>query len=324
MPLAIVITGPGGPETMKAVDLPITEPGSGQARIRQSISGVNFVDIYIRSGLYPLPPGQSALGFEGAGVVDAIGPGVEELKVGDRVAYIGHPLGSYAEMRTLSASRLVKLPDGVSERVAGSTMLRGLTAHMLLQKVYPLKAGEWVLVHAGAGGVGQLVTRLAKRLGANVIATVGSEAKAGFAYEAGADTVLLHTAEDWVEETRRIADRRGVHLAIDGIGGAMLSQTLAAVRPFGMVASLGQAAGPIPPIEIEELTAPRAIGLSRPSVLTYANDPELYRQGTKALMEYLQAGLINPIGAEYELKDAARAHADLEAGRTTASVVLTM
>ncbi|HEX8045778.1 quinone oxidoreductase [Rhizobium sp.] len=324
MPLAIAMNSPGGPETMQLVDLPITEPGPGQARIRQSISGVNFVDIYIRSGLYPRPPGQTILGFEGAGVVDAISPDVEGLKVGDRVAYVGHPLGSYAEMRTLPASRLIKLPDGVSERLAGSSMLRGLTAQMLLHKVHPVQPGEWILVHAAAGGVGQIVTRWAKLLGANVIATVGSETKAEFAYEAGADTVLLHTSEDWVEETRRIADRRGVHFAIDGIGGAMLSQTLATVRPFGMVASLGQAAGPIPPIQIEELTAPRAIALSRPSVLVYANDPDLYREGADILMKELQAGLINPIGAEYTLKDAAIAHADLEAGRTTASVVLTM
>ncbi len=324
MPLAIAITSPGGPEVLKTVDLPAIEPGPGQARIRQSVSGVNFVDIYVRSGLYPLQPGQNVLGFEGAGVIEALGADAGELKVGDRVAYIGHPVGSYAEVRTLPASRLVKLPDGVSERIAGSTMLRGLTAQMVLQKTYPVKTGEWVLVHAGAGGLGQLVTRLAKRIGANVIATVGSEAKAGFAYEAGADAVLLHTSADWVEETRRIADARGVHLAVDGIGGAMLSQTFATVRPFGMVASLGQAAGPIPPIRVEELSGPRAIGLSRPSVLTYANDPELYRQGATALMAALQAGLFNPIGAEYELKDAARAHADLEAGRTTASVILTM
>ena len=324
MPLAIAITSPGGPEVLKAVDLPAVEPGPGQARIRQSISGVNFVDIYVRSGLYPLQPGNNVLGFEGAGIIEALGADVGDLKVGDRVAYIGHPIGSYAEMRTLPASRLVKLPDGVSERVAGSTMLRGLTAQMVLQKTYPVKAGEWVLVHAGAGGLGQLVTRLAKRIGAKVIATVGSEAKVGIAQEAGADAVLLHTSADWVAETRRIADGRGVHLAVDGIGGTMLSQTLAAVRPFGMVASLGQVSGPIPPIKIEELTAPRVIGLSRPSVLAYANDPELYREGATALIAALQAGLVNPIGAEYELKDAARAHADLEAGRTTASVILTM
>lgn len=324
MPLAIAVNGPGGLEAMEAVDLPVVDPGPGQARIRQSISGVNFVDIYVRTGLYPLPPGQTVLGFEGAGVVEALGTDVDGLKVGDRVAYVGHPLGSYAEVRTLPVERLVKLPDDVSDRVAGSHMLRGLTAHMLLQKVYPVKPGEWVLVHAAAGGVGQLVTRLAKHLGANVIATVGSEAKAGFAYEAGADTVLLHTSDDWVEEARHIADGRGVHFAIDGIGGAMLSQTLASVRPFGIAASLGQAAGPIPPIDIVELSAPRAIGLIRPSVLTYAKDPDLYREGTKAVMEYLQAGLTNPIGAEYELKDAARAHADLGAGRTTANVILTM
>ena len=324
MPLAIAITSPGGPEVLKAIDLPAIEPNPGEVRIRQSISGVNFVDIYVRSGLYPLQPGQNVLGFEGAGIIEALGADVGELKVGDRVAYIGYPIGSYAEVRTLPVSRLVNLPDGVSERAAGSTMLRGLTAQMVLQKAYSVKAGEWVQVHAGAGGVGQPVTRLAKRIGANVIAPVGSEAKASIAYEAGADAVLLHTSRDWVEETRRIAGSRGVHLAVDGIGGTMLSQTFAAVRPFGMVASLGQAAGPIPPIRIEELAAPRAIGLSRPSVLTYANDPELYRQGTTALMAALQDGLINPIGAEYELKDAAQAHADLEAGRTTASVVLTM
>ncbi|MDE1992475.1 MAG: quinone oxidoreductase [Rhizobiaceae bacterium] len=324
MPQAITISGPGGPETLTLADLPIEEPGPKQVRVRQSISGVNFVDIYVRTGLYPLPPGQTVLGFEGAGVIEAIGADVENLKVGDRVAYVGHPLGSYAEVRILPASRLVRLPDGVSERLAGSSMLRGLTAHMLLFKVHPVQAGEWILVHAAAGGVGQIVTRWAKRLGANVVATVGSEGKAEFAYEAGADAVLLHTSEDWVEEARRIADNRGVHLAIDGIGGAMLSQSLATVRPFGTVASLGQAAGPIPPIQIEELSAPRAVGLCRPSVLTYCNDPEFYRQGAAALLAELEDGLPNPIGMEYALKDASQAHADLQSGRTTGSIILTM
>jgi NADPH2:quinone reductase len=305
-------------------ELAATDPGPGEVRIRQSTIGVNFVDIYYRKGLYPLPPGQSVLGLEGAGVVEAVGPDVAGLREGDRVAYTGHPLGGYAEVRTLPASRLVLLPDGVSERVAGSTMLRGLTAHMLLHKIHPLRAGDWVLVHAAAGGVGQIVTRWARSLGGRVIGTVGSEAKVATAREAGAEAVLLHTAADWVEETRRIADDKGVHLAIDGIGGTMLSRTLATVRPFGVAASLGQPAGPIPPIRIEELSAPRVIGLARPSVLAYANDPDLYQQGARDLFAALQAGLINPVGAEYPLEEASKAHADLEAGRTTGSVILTV
>jgi NADPH2:quinone reductase len=324
MPLAITLVNPGGPDMLKAIDLDVPDPGPGEVRIRQSTIGVNYVDIYVRTGLYPLPQGPRVPGFEGAGVVDAIGSGVDGFKVGDRVAYVGHPLGAYAEMRNLPASRLIRLPDDVSERTAGSSMLRGLTAHMLLHKVYPLQRGEWILVHAAAGGVGQIVTRWAKRLGAHVIGTVGSDAKAKIALEAGADAVLLHTASDWVEETRGIAEGRGVHLAIDGIGGHMLAQTLATLRPFGIAASLGQAGGPIPPIEIEELSAPRAVGLIRPSVLTYVSDPGFYREGAVTLMSMLQHGLVNPIGADYPLRDASKAHGDLEASRTTGSVILTV
>jgi NADPH:quinone reductase len=202
-------------------------------------------------------------------------------------------------------------------------MLRGLTAHMLLHKTHPLRAGDWVLVHAAAGGLGQLVTRWARRLGGRVIGTVGSQAKVEIARQAGAEAVLLHSASDWVEQARRIADGKGVHLAVDSIGGSMLAQTLGAVRPFGVVASLGQPAGPIPPVRVEELSSPRVIALSRPSVLAYVDDPEFYRQGSAALLAALEDGLTNTIGAEYPLREAALAHADLEAGRTTGSVILT-
>jgi NADPH:quinone reductase len=324
MPLSITLAGPGGPDMLKAQDLPATPPGEGEVTIRQSTIGVNFVDIYFRQGLYPMPPGQSVLGLEGAGVVEAVGSNVRDLSVGDRVAYVGHPLGGYAEVRTMPASRLVRLPEGVSERVAGSSMLRGLTAHMLLHKIHPLRPGDWVLVHAAAGGLGQLVSRWAKNLGGRVIGTVGSEAKAETARAAGAEAVLLHTAENWAEEAKRIADGKGVHLAVDGIGGNMLSKTLGTVRPFGVAASLGQPAGPIPPIKVEELSSPRVIGLARPSVLAYVNDPDLYRNGADDLFRALQAGLTNPIGAEYPLQEAGKAHADLEAGRTTGSVILTV
>lgn len=324
MPIAMAINSPGGPEALQAIEITITGPGPGEVRIRQSVIGVNFVDIYYRIGLYPLNAYPAVLGFEGAGTVEAIGPGVVNVQPGDRVAYHGMPMGAYAEVRVLPESRLVKLPDDISDRVAGSTMLRGLTAHMLLHKVHAVRPGDWVLVHAAAGGVGQLVTRWAKRLGAHVIGTVGSESKAILAKDAGADEVLLHGDGGWVERTRAIADGKGVHLAIDGIGGGMLAQTLGVVRPFGIAASLGQPAGPIPPVRVEDLGFTRSIALMRPSSIAYANDPELYRRGTADLLAALQSGLINPIGAEYPLREAARAHADLESGKTTGSVILTV
>ena len=322
MPIAVAMIGPGGPEMLQPIDVPVPDPGPSEVSIRQTVIGVNFVDIYYRSGLYPIAALPTVLGFEGAGTVDAIGDGVMRLHTGDRVAYTGMPMGAYAEIRVLPEARLIKLPEAITERVAGSTMLRGLTAHMLLHKVYTVRPGNWVLIHAAAGGLGQIATRWAKRLGANVIGTVGSEAKIAQAQAAGADEVLLHTLPTWADKARAITDGEGVHRAVDGIGGAMLSQTLGTVRPFGIVASLGQPAGPIPPVRVEDLGFARSIALMRPSSMAYANDPELYRRGSADLLAALQDGLINPIGAEYELRNAAKAHADLEAGRTTGSVIL--
>ena len=324
MSIAIAMTGPGGPEVLKPIETDIADPGPGQVRLRQSVAGVNFVDIYFRSGLYPTPGLPAVLGLEGAGTVEAVGQGVGSLRPGDRVAYAGMPLGGYAEIRLAPEARLVKLPQTLSDRVAGSSMLRGLTAHMLLHKVYRVAPGDWILVHAAAGGLGQIIVRWAKRLGAQVIGTVGSQAKMAQARAAGADAVLLHADPAWTDQVRRLAEGRGVHLAIDGIGGTMLAQTLGVVRPFGTVASLGQPAGPIPPVNVEDLGNARSIGLVRPSVIAYANDPDLYARGAAALLAALADGLINPIGAEYPLRDAARAHADLEAGRTTGSVILTL
>lgn len=323
MSIAIAMIGPGGPDRLQAIDITDTEPSHGEVCLRQSAIGVNFVDIYFRSGLYPVAGLPAVLGIEGAGVIETVGDGVTDLQPGDRVAYAGMPLGAYAACRTLPASRLIKLPDGVSERAAGSTMARGLTAHMLLHKVYPVRAGDWVLVHAAAGGLGQIVSRWAKRLGAYVIGIVGSPGKIETARAAGADHVLLRSAT-WPEEARTLTESKGVHLAIDGIGGDVLAQTLGTVRPFGMVASLGQPAGPIPPVNVEQLGPARSIALMRPSVIGYANDPNLYRPAAADLLAAMQDWLVNPIGAEYPLRDAATAHADLEAGRTTGSVVLSV
>lgn len=324
MTIAIAMRGPGGPDVLQPITIDLPDPGPGEVRIRQSVVGVNFVDIYYRTGLYPHGAVPAVLGFEGAGTVEAVGRDVTALRPGDRVAYHGRPIGAYAEARILPEGRLVKLPDALSDRLVGGTMLRGLTAHMLLHAVRAVQPGDWILVHAAAGGLGQLVTRWAKRLGAQVIGTVGTADKRAEAEAAGADAVFLRGADDWVARARALAEGRGVHLAIDGIGGGLLTRTLASVRPFGTVASIGQAAGPIPPVSIADLSANPAVALVRPSVIAYADDPDRYRGGCSALIAALEDGLINPIGAEYPLRDAARAQADLEAGRTTGSVILTV
>jgi NADPH2:quinone reductase len=324
MSLAIVISQPGGPEVLKAIKIALNEPGPDEVQIQHEVIGVNFVDIYYRSGLYPLPSSPAVPGFEGGGEVTAVGYNVRAFTPGDRVAYTGNPMGAYAAFRNIPASRLVKIPDGVDIRTAGSSMLRGLTAHMLLHKVRKVKAGDWILVHSAAGGLGQIVTRWATMKGARVIGTTGSAEKVKIAQAAGAAEVLLHTDAAWAEKVREIADGCGVHLAMDGIGGTLLSATLSVVRPFGIVASLGQPAGPIPPVRVEDLGFARSIALMRPSSIAYADDADLYRQGAADLMEALQNGLENPVGAEYALTDAAKAHSALEAGRTTGSVILTV
>jgi NADPH:quinone reductase len=322
MSVAIQMQAFGGPEVLNAVEVDVPPPGPGEVQVRQTVIGVNFVDIYHRTGLYPLPKLPAVIGIEGAGMVAAVGPGVTTFKTGERVAYAGVPPGGYAECRNIPEPRVIKIPDALSDKVAGSSMLRGLTAHMLLHKVYPVRKGEFVLVHAGAGGLGQLVIRWAKRLGATVIATVGSQAKISLAQAAGADKVLLHNDADWPAAAKEFAEGRGVHFACDGIGGEMLAQTFASVRPFGMVASVGQAGGAIPPVDVNDLGPARSIGLSRPSVVAYTSDPTLYRPAAADLISALGSGLVTTIGAEYPLREAARAHKDLESGRTTGSIIL--
>lgn len=324
MPTAVIISQPGGPEALHATEIEIKAPGPDEVQIRHEVIGVNFVDIYYRSGLYPQSSYPVIPGFEGGGIVTATGINVRAFAQGDRVAYTGNPMGSYTEIRNIPASRLVRIPADIDIRTAGSSMLRGLTAHMLLHKVRNVREGDWILVHSAAGGLGQLLTRWATMKGARVIGTTGSPEKVKTAQAAGAKEVLLHTDAAWADKAREISDGRGVHLAVDGIGGTMLSATLSVVRPFGTVASLGQPAGPIPPVRVEELGFARSIALMRPSSMAYADDAELYAQGAKDLISALQNGLINPVGAEYPLTYAADAHSDLESGRTTGSVILTV
>ncbi len=296
-------------------------PAPGEVRVRQAAAGVNFVDIYHRTGLYPLPALPAVLGVEGAGVVEAAGAGVNPQLVGQRVAYAG-ALGGYAAVRNLPAQRAVVLPDGIAFEQAAGAMLRGITAHMLFSYVRPLRAGDTVLVHAAAGGLGLVLVQWAKAMGARVIGTVGSRAKAQLALAHGLDRAVLYREEDFVAAVRDFSGGEGVHYAIDGIGGETLLRTLEAVRPYGMAASVGQVAGQVAPLDPALLGPARSIALSRPGVMRFMSDPQRYREGADATLARLAAGMRIMIGKELPLADAAHAHRMLEAGETTGSLLL--
>ena len=322
MDIKIQLNGPGGIDRLQVAPCAPQAPGPGDIRIRHDAIGVNFIDIYFRLGLYPLPNLPTVLGVEGAGIVEAIGDGVTDLMPGDRVAYAGAPVGAYAATRLLPHARAIRLPDGIATRVAAANMLRGLTAHMLLFRVYPVEPATTVLVHAAAGGLGGILVRWAKHLGATVIGTASSPAKAATARGNGADHVIVGRDADIANEVRALTGGQGVDYAIDGIGGNMLEKTLGSVRRFGTVASVGQAAGPIPPLSVEALGPVRSLSLARPSVMAYSADPEVYPAAAQDLFAAIERGIAADIGAVYPLADAARAQADLEAGRTTGSLLL--
>jgi NADPH2:quinone reductase len=309
----------GGPEVLRLADVAVPAPGPGQVRVRQTAIGVNFVDVYYRSGLYPLPSLPQALGVEAAGVVEALGEGVSGFAPGDPVVYGGLPIGSYAAVRNVAAERLLPLPETISPRIAAAALLRGLTAHMLLFRVFRLQAGQSLLIHAAAGGVGLLLTQWAKRLGALTIGTVGSEEKAALALAHGLDHAILYRQDDFVAATRALTGGQGADFAVDGIGGDTLAKTVSTLRPFGIVASIGQPAGPIPPIDVHSL---RCVSLARPSILQGIADVTAYRAAAQDLFALLADGLKVEIGAEFPLAEAARAHTELESGRTRGSVLL--
>jgi NADPH2:quinone reductase len=322
MAWVVRMTEPGGTERLEHVETALPAPGPGEVAIRQSAIGVNFIDIYHRIGLYPLPALPAVLGVEGAGTVIATGPGVTAPRIGERIAYAGAPVGAYASERLLPAARAIALPEGISDAVAATTLARGITAQMLLTRIYPVGPGSTILVHGAAGGLGSLMTRWAKRLGARVIGTVGSEAKAATAREAGADHLVIGREADLVRAVAALTEGRGVDAAYDGIGGTTLLKTLACVRPFGTVASIGQAAGPIPPLPVEELGPRRSLFLVRPSVMAYVSDLATYRQAASEVLALLANGIAPLIGAAYPLAEAAAAQDDLEAGRTMGCLYL--
>lgn len=322
MDLMIRMTGPGGADRLETAPCAPQPPHDGEIRVRHDAIGVNFIDIYFRRGLYPLPTYPAVLGVEGAGVVEAVGDGVTGLSTGDRIAYAGAPVGAYAATRLLPQGRALRLPDGISTHLAAASMLRGLTAHMLLKHTYRVGPDTTLLVHAAAGGLGAMLVRWAKDLGATIIGTASSEAKAEMAIVHGADHVVVGRNADLEKEIRALTKGLGVDYAIDGIGGDTLQRTLGCVRPFGVVASVGQAAGSIPPLSVEALGPRRSISLARPSVMAYSADPALYRTAAADLFAAMARGIVPEIGAEYRLSQAAQAHSDLEAGRTTGTLLL--
>ena len=317
----IRLKAPGSAEQLELTNMELLPPSTDEIRLKQTAIGVNFIDIYQRLGLYGLPPA-GIPGVEAVGRVSAVGSNVTSVKPGDRIAYAGAPIGAYASERNLPAWRALKLPDRLSDDLVASCLVKGVTAHMLLHRVYPVRSGTIVLVHSAAGGLGQVLTRWAARLGARVIGTVGSPEKADIARNAGANDVIVGRDADFARAVEELTAERGVDVAYDGVGGTTLQKTLACVRPFGVVASIGRSGGPIPPLDVEDLGPRRSIMLARPSVMAYMNDREDYRHAADAVLTELGQGELGSVGKPYRLSDAALAHADLEAGRSHGAIYL--
>jgi NADPH2:quinone reductase len=317
----IRLKAPGGAEQLELAQIELPPPAAGEIRLRQTAIGVNFIDVYQRLGLYGLPEAKIP-GVEAVGVISAVGVDVNGLNVGDRIAYAGAPVGAYASERNLPAWRAVKLPGSLSNEVVASSFVKGITAHMLLNRTYPVVSGTVLLVHSAAGGLGQLLTRWASHLGATVIGTVGSEAKAEIARRAGARDVIVGRDADFARIVGELTEKRGVDVAYDGVGGMTLAKTLGCVRPFGVVASIGQAAGPIAPVNVDDLGPRRSLSLARPSVMAYLNETETYHLAAKAVLAGIEDGVLSVAGQSYPLSKAARAHADLEAGVTSGALYL--
>ncbi|MFM0694173.1 quinone oxidoreductase [Paraburkholderia graminis] len=312
----------GGPEVMKWVDVEVGDPGPGEIRIRQTAVGLNYIDVYFRTGLYPLPlPG--GLGMEAAGEVIALGSDVSDLKTGDRVAYVARPPGAYAQERVLPAAQAIKLPDAVSDEQAASVMLQGLTAQYLLRRTYRVKAGDTVLIQAAAGGVGLLVCQWAKALGATVIGTVGSDEKAEIARAHGCDHAIVYTRENFTKRVREITNGAGVPVVYDSIGKDTFAGSLDCLAPLGMFVSFGNASGPLPPIDSSEFAGRGSLFFTRPTLFTYMGKRSDYEAMAAELFDVLVSGKVKTnINQRYALADVGQAHAELEARKTTGSTIL--
>lgn len=318
---AVVVHEHGGPDVLRVEQVPVPQPGPGQALVRLEATGVNFIDIYKRTGLYPLKL-PATPGEEGAGTVVATGPGVRDVAVGDRVAWASVS-GAYAEYAVVPVERLVPVPDTVPLEVAAAVMLQGMTAHYLATSTYSLKQGDRCLVHAAAGGVGLLLVQIAKKRGAMVIGTAGSDEKAKLARDAGADEVIVYTSQDFVQEVRRITEGRGVHVVYDSVGKTTFLPGLDLLVPRGMMVLFGQSSGPVEPIDPQILSRKGSLFLTRPTLASYILTRDELLSRARDLFEWIAAGDLHVrIGANYPLEDVAEAHRALEGRRTTGKVLL--
>ncbi len=318
---AIRVHTPGGPDVMKLEDVPEPKAGPGQAVVKLEAAGLNYIDVYFRTGTYkaplPLTPG-----LEGAGTVTQVGDGVKDLKVGDRVAYTGIP-GSYAQMNVCPADRLVKLPDKLSFRDGAASMLQGMTAHYLTRSTYPLKSGDTCLVHAAAGGMGLLLTQMGKMFGATVIGTVSTEEKAALAKQAGADHVILYSKQDFVAEVKRITNNRGVDVVYDGVGATTFEKGLTCIRPRGVMALYGAASGPVGPMDLQLLNANGSLFVTRPSLNHHIASREELVQRSGDVLGWIRDGKLKlRVETTFPLDKAGEAHRALEGRKTTGKVLL--
>jgi NADPH2:quinone reductase len=319
---AIRIHETGGPDKFKWEEVEVGDPGQGEILLRQTAVGLNFIDVYHRTGLYkvPLPTG---IGSEGAGVVEKVGPGVTDLKPGDRVAYASGPLGSYAEARLYPAERAIKLPDGISDRQAGAMMLQGMTVEYLIRRTYPVKAGQTVLLHAAAGGVGLIASQWLKHIGATVIGTAGSPEKMALAKAHGCDHVLDYHKEDVAKRVREITGGKGVPVAYDSVGKDTFQATLDSLSPRGMFVSFGNSSGPVPAFEPIILAGKGSLYITRPTLMAYVATRQELVDSAQALFDVVLKGAVKiEVHQTYPLKEAAQAHRDLEARKTTGSTIL--
>jgi NADPH2:quinone reductase len=317
---AIRIERTGGPEVMNLAEVEVGEPGPGEVQVRHHAIGVNFIDVYFRTGLYPMPL-PAGIGLEGAGVVTAVGDGVSHVQVGDRVAYSDRPPGSYSEMRVMPAKTLVKIPESIDFETAACMMLKGMTVQYLFRRTYRLQKGQTILFHAAAGGVGLIAMQWAKALGVTVIGTVGSEEKGELARAHGCDHVILYKQENVVERVREITDGKMVPVVYDSVGKDTFQASLDCLQPFGLMVSFGNSSGPVPPMALTALKG--SLYITRPSLMAHTANRDNLEEMAADLMRLVKAGKVKiRIEQRYPLEEAAQAHRDLEGRRTTGQSVL--
>ena len=319
---AIRFHQPGGPEVMKLEDVDLAAPGAGEVQIRHTAIGLNYIDTYHRSGLYPLPL-PHGVGMEAAGTVAAVGSGVTDYAVGDRVAYAAGPPNSYSEARNIETAKIVKVPDGVDDRTAAAMMLKGMTAQYLIRQVYKVQKGDTILIHAAAGGVGLIVCQWAKALGATVLGTVSSDAKAELAKANGCDHPIIYTRDNFVEKTLEITGGKKLPVVYDSIGKDTWPASLDVLRPRGMMVSFGQSSGPIPPVDLGIFAQKGSLVFTRPTLMTFSATKEGLAEMAADLFEAVKSGKVRiNIEQTYALADIVKAHQDLEGRKTTGSTVI--